>query len=98
MPLVTLDDIQLRDYTLGNLALLQELRAELLMAKAEVCIERARFVTQHLRDRSSPDEPIATRYAGAVAHFLNHKAPLFFDGNLLAGTTTSKRFTRSLRA
>ena len=39
------------------------------------------------RDISSDDEPMVTRYAGAVAHFLGRKQPLFFDDNLLAGTT-----------
>lgn len=89
---VTLPDIRLFGYTLDNLGLLQRLRDKCVGAKAEVCIERAKLVTEHLRDHSNDTEPMITRYAGAVAHFLSHKAPLFFDDNLLAGTTSSKYF------
>jgi len=32
------------------------------------------------------------RYAQTVKDFLARKSPQFFDGNLLAGTTTSKPF------
>src|SRR5512139_158569 len=89
---VTLPDIGLAGYTLDNLALLQQLRDKCVGAKAEVCIERARLVTEYLRDLSNDTEPMITRYAGAVAYFLSHKVPFFFDDNLLAGTTTSKYF------
>jgi len=89
---VTLPDIGLADYTLDNLARLKQLRKKCVGAKAEVCIERARLVTEYLRGLSNDTEPMITRYAGAVAYFLSHKASLFFDDNLLAGTTTSKYF------
>jgi len=92
MSKVTLKDIRLREYTLDNLGLLRVLKERLMKTKPEVCIERARYTTRYLRDISSPDEPMETRYAKAVAYFLSNKAPLFFDDNLLAGTTTSKPF------
>jgi len=74
------------------LPLFARLRRDLLQTKAAVCIERARYVTQFLRDMSSDKDPMMTRYAGAVAHFLNHKKPLFFDDNRLAWTTCAKPF------
>ena len=92
MGLVTLKDIRLKDYTLDNLPLIAKLREKQLHVGPEVCIERARHITRYLKEMSSPDEPMETRYAGAVNHFLSSKEPLFFDDNLLAGTTTSKFF------
>ena len=92
MPATTLPDIRLRDYSLDNLGPLRGLREQSLQAKAEVCIERAQFVTRYLRDLSTSDEPMELRRAKAVKYFLLNKAPLFFDDSLLAGTTTSKPF------
>ncbi len=92
MSAITLEDVRLRDYTLDNLPLLERLRGDLLGTKPAVCIERARHVTRFLREMSPDDEPMIIRYAGAVAHFLSRKQPLFFDDNLLAGTTCAKPF------
>jgi formate C-acetyltransferase len=89
---ITLPDIRLPGYTLANLPLLARLRQGLLQTQPAVCIERARHVTRYLRDHSSDNEPMLTRYASAVAHFLRQKQPLFFDDNLLAGTTCAKPF------
>lgn len=88
---ISLPDIRLLEYTLDACAL-GELRARNLSAKAEVCIERALFVTRYLKDIASPDDPTELRYAKAVAYFLASKQPLFPDNNLLAGTTTAKYF------
>lgn len=92
MGLVTLNDIRLNDITLDKMPRLKMLRDASVMAKADVCIERARYVTRYLRDMSSPEEPMEIRYAKAVNHYLSNKEPLFFDANMLAGTTTSKSF------
>ncbi len=92
MDAVTLKDIRLREYDLENLPLLKQLREGLLREKPKVCIERARWYTRYLRDKSSTKEPSEIRYAKAANYFLSKKVPLFFDDNLLAGTTTSKRF------
>lgn len=91
---VTLDDPGLHDLTLESFPLLQRLREQSLAARAEVCIERARWVTRSLQSSAggSPSLPMATRYSRAVQEFLSHKEALFFDDNLLAGTTTSKPF------
>ncbi|MBW2742188.1 MAG: hypothetical protein JRE64_25880, partial [Deltaproteobacteria bacterium] len=92
MGTVTLQDIRLKEYSLDNLPLLKGLRKGLLSEKPRVCIERARYYTEYLRDMSSDKEPAEIRYANAAKHFLSNKSPLFFDDNLLAGTTTSKPF------
>ncbi len=92
MGAVTLQDISLNEYTLDNLSILKRLRKGLLSEKPRVCIERARYYTEYLRDMSSDKEPAEIRYANAAKHFLSNKSPLFFDDNLLAGTTTSKPF------
>lgn len=92
MATVSLPDIRLPDCDFTTLPRLKRLRAANLAAEAEVCIERSLYVTGYLRDLADPAEPMPIRYAKAVAHFLAHKAPLFPDDNLLAGTTTSKPF------
>ena len=92
MGTVTLNDLQLQDISLDSMPRLKQLRDACVQAKPEVCIERARYVTRYLRDMSSEEEPMETRYAKAVNHYLSNKDPFFFDDNLLAGTTTSKYF------
>ena len=92
MGTVTLNDLRLQDISLDSMPRLKQLRDACVQAKPEVCIERARYVTRYLRDMSSEEEPMETRYAKAVNHYLSNKDPFFFDDNLLAGTTTSKYF------
>lgn len=89
---ITLSDIRLSDCTLDSLPRLRRLRDQALSAKAEVCIERARAITSYLKDMADDQDPQIVRYAKAVRHFLSQKAPVFLDDNLLAGSTTSKRF------
>lgn len=92
MGLVTLRDVSLTEYNLDNLNLLQHLRKRLLREKAEVCIERSKFITKYMQELSSDKDPMEIRYAKAVNYFLSNKQPLYFDENFLAGTTTSKPF------
>ncbi len=92
MATIGLKDIRLQEYTLPALGLVEKLRNNQMALRPEVCIERARYVTRYLKDMSADGEPMEVRYARAVNFFLAHKEPLFFDDNLLAGTTTSKPF------
>lgn len=92
MAKISLADIRLAEFTLDSVPLLGQLRRQVLSSETEVCIERARHITTYLRDLADPQEPQILKYAKAVRCFLTNKAPRFFDGNLLAGTTTSKRF------
>ncbi len=92
MAIVTLKDIRLRDYSLENLPLLQQLRKRLRTRRPEVCIERAKWITRHLAEAANGRSPTPLDRAEAVARFLANKRPHFFDDNLLAGTTTSKHY------
>ena len=92
MASTVLKDIRLRDYSFDNLDLIKRLRKAQIKIKPEVCIERARHLTRYLKNMSTDDEPVEIRYAKAVNYFLSNKEPLFFDDNLLAGTTSSKAF------
>ncbi len=87
---VTLEDISLKEYTIENLDLLRELRNLHFASKSEICIERARYVTEYLRDKDNSEDPPVIRQAKTINHFLSHKSPVFHDSSLLAGTTSSK--------
>ncbi len=80
------------DVSFETLPRVAKLRAAQIQQKPQVCIERAYFVTHYLKDLADQTEPMEIRYARAVHFFLSRKRPIFFDDNLLAGTTTSKPF------
>ena len=84
--------IRYERYTLENLPLINRLKTDQLKIKPSVCIERARYVTDYLKNKADPAESMELRYAGAVNYFLSKKEACFYDDNLLAGTTTSKPF------
>ena len=90
--MVTLKDIRLKDYTMARLPLLARLRRRLRTSRRHVCIERAKWITQYFKASESRQRHGPLDRAGAVAHYLSHKQPHFFDDNLLAGTTTSKHY------
>ncbi len=90
MSSVFLKDIGLKEYTLDGLPRLRELRQEYFQLRPEICIERALYITQYLRDFDESDDGPEVRQAKKIRHFLSHKEPAFHDANLLAGTTTSK--------
>ena len=85
-------DLSLSGFTLKNLPFLSELLNGNLAEQPKVCIERARCVTDSLKKSENSGASIQLRYAQAVKDFLSRKSTHFFDGNLLAGTTTSKPF------
>lgn len=89
---ISLKNISLSEYTPENLEYLMDLTKKTKNTRAKVCIERAKYFTQYLKDMSSDSDPVETRFARAVNHYLSHREPVFFDDNLLAGSTTSKDF------
>lgn len=91
MAAIDIKDIQLKEFSLDNLPLLNTLKKQLFTVKKEVCIERAVYVTQYLKDMADAEDSMEVRYAKAVNHFLSNKAAFFLDDNLIAGTTTSKQ-------
>jgi len=86
------DNTHYAEVTLDSLPRLDRLRKQLLAQPARVCIERARLLTQYLRDIAPHSASPALRYAGAVRHVLVHKQPFFFDDSLIAGTTCAMPF------
>lgn len=91
MPQVPFTDVRHPECSLEAWPRLMRLREEARGARATVCLERARHITTYLRDLADRSEPPVLQYAKALRCFLSNKAPRFFDANLLAGTTTSKR-------
>lgn len=87
---VTLPDISLRDYTLETLPIINKLRTHHFQTATEVCIERAKLITEYLKSHEDFDEPAELKQARAVNHYLSQRQPLFHDDNLLAGSTSSK--------
>ena len=86
------DVIMYKDIELNDLPRVRQLKDKYFNATKEVCIERARYVTEYLRDHAVANDAPVLKYAKAVRHFLRHKEALFPDNNLLPGTTTSKTF------
>lgn len=91
MPQVPFTDSRHLECGLEAWPRLMRLRDEVGGVRAVVCLERARHITTYLRDLADRSEPSVLQYAKALRCFLSNKAPRFFDANLLAGTTTSKR-------
>ncbi|NIM12190.1 MAG: hypothetical protein GTO45_08765 [Candidatus Aminicenantes bacterium] len=83
-------DLDLTQYTLDNLPLLKKLKAEYLANRTAVCIERAVYVTEYMRDRRPLDEFMELTRAKAVNHYLSNRKAIFHDDNLIAGSSTSK--------
>jgi pyruvate formate-lyase/glycerol dehydratase family glycyl radical enzyme len=84
---------QLEGYTPANLGTRLPLLAELLRlhhaARPEVDIERARFVTAHLR-KTDETIPMPIRRAQAVSSYLSGRKVPFHDDSMLGGATTGK--------
>ncbi len=90
MAKITLQDLSLKAHTLDTLPRLKALRELSFTRQPEICIERARLITDYLRDHDHPSDSPEVRAAKKVAHFLKNRSASFHDRNLLAGSTTSK--------
>ena len=87
----------LSERTLGDLHRLRRLKTDYLDIirrkdgkGVEVCIERARLITESMRASEKSGEPMVIRRAKAINHYLSERVVQFLDDNLLAGSTTSK--------
>ncbi|MBI9092546.1 MAG: hypothetical protein JEZ12_25300 [Desulfobacterium sp.] len=91
-----IDEIRdtLQGYTSGNmkerLPLLDTLMERHHGAKAAVDIERARYMTAHLKETEDQNIPMAVRRAQAVGSYLSNRKIYFHDANMLGGATTGK--------
>ncbi|MDP2335891.1 MAG: pyruvate formate lyase family protein [Bacteroidota bacterium] len=86
----TIQDIRLQEFTLENLPLIKKLRDLHFKTKTAVCIERAKLMTEFLKNNKTPNENPQVVRAKAINHYLTNRKALLFDDNLLGGTTTSK--------
>ncbi|MCP4672422.1 MAG: hypothetical protein GY857_14085, partial [Desulfobacula sp.] len=91
-----LDALQdkLKEYTPENLSTKLPLLDTLLElhynADAHVDIERARYMTDHLKKTESINSPMPIRRAQAISSYLSNRKIVFHDNNRLAGATTGK--------
>lgn len=84
-------DRDLTAYGWENLPLLHTLKTAYLNTPTEVCIERARWITQSMKESETSGEAMIIRRAKAVNRYLSSRRPLFLDTGRLAGNSTSKR-------
>jgi pyruvate formate-lyase/glycerol dehydratase family glycyl radical enzyme len=70
---------------------LSRLHSELLMSKKEICVQRARYLTEYMKGPDIWFEPAVVRRAKAVAHILKNLDVKIYPDELLAGNLTSKR-------
>ncbi len=67
---------------------IERLRQKLLAAQHEICIERARYLTEAYRQYE--DEPRPLRFAKSMAHVLSNIPVIIREGELIVGCRTSK--------
>jgi len=90
-----LPDPGLSAYTIDDFPRLAGFLDDYFAITPEICSERPRLYTEHLRDQDRrsngrQDHP-ALRQAGAFHHLMSQRRPIIRSGDLLAGTTTSKQ-------
>ncbi|MFC1982243.1 pyruvate formate lyase family protein [Chloroflexota bacterium] len=85
-----LNDLSLRDISLGNLTRLKELRDLHFASRPEICIEIPRLMTRYMKTMDYPADPPELRAGKVLKYILENKLPVIKDDNLLAGTTTTK--------
>ena len=64
------------------------LRERMLKSKPSVCIERAKYYTESMKQTEG--EPMIIRQAKALAHVLENIPVNIFPGELIVGTMVSK--------
>ncbi len=73
-----------------KLPLLENLLGRHRSASSAVDIERARYLTDHLKKTEESDLPFAIRRTEAIKSYLSNRKIIFYDNNMLGGATTSK--------
>lgn len=81
----------LSERTLDSFPRLSRLYAELLGATKEICIQRARHLTEYMKGSGIWFEPPVVRRSRAVAHILRNLEVRIYPDELLVGSITSKR-------
>lgn len=84
-------DISLSKYELDTtLPLLNELRQKYFRTNTEVCIERAKYITEYLKNPDDENETSQISRAKAIKNYMSKREIIFHDNNLIAGSSTSK--------
>ncbi len=73
---------------LGGTERVQRLRRRIIDAPREVCVERARYLTQSMK--AHWDKPALTRMSLALVHILENISVIIRDDELIVGCRTSK--------
>lgn len=70
---------------------LKNLQHEVEGAAPSICTERAVLITEYFRNKVNQKKPLVIQKAEALAHVLTHKSVKIYPGELIVGSTTSKR-------
>lgn len=84
------DHPDLSSYTLENLPLLKELLARYYDVPIEVCIERAQYITDYMKNPENPGDSMELKRAKAIRYYMRNRKAIFHNNNLLAASSTSK--------
>lgn len=87
---VTLDDIGLRDITLTTLPRLKKLRDVHFKTRPAVCTELPYLMTKYMRELDRASDGPELRSAKRLKYVLENRKGHIQDGDLIAGTTTTK--------
>ena len=85
------EDISMKSFSFKNLPELKVLKEEYIKAKTEICIERAKHITEYMKKSDGLGEPMIIRRAKAVSNYLSKRKIFFHDNNPIAGASTSKK-------
>jgi formate C-acetyltransferase len=80
----------LQHYRLLDLPLLDSLKERYQQTGTAVCAERAKLITDYIKQAETSGEPAILTRAKAISHYLSNREPVFHNDNLIAGSTTSK--------
>lgn len=70
---------------------LSRLYDRLMNARKEICVQRARYITEYMKSEGAWFEPPVIRRAKAVAHVLKNLEVKIYPDELIVGGLTSKR-------
>lgn len=84
-------EVATTERTLDRFPRLARLHSELLASRKEICVQRARYLTQYMKGPDIWFEPAVVRRAKAVAHILKNLDVKIYPDELLVGNLTSKR-------
>ena len=87
---VNAGQISLENISLEALPRLEKLRDSHFSTRPAVCVELPRLMTRYMRHNDNPSDSSEIRAAKRLKFVLENKRGLIQDGDLLAGTTTTK--------